>query len=69
MKKLTPLPEWCEQVGLDYQRGWRLAKRGEIDVTRLGSRYYVLGDGLGGPERAECEQGEEDDGELVADVE
>ncbi len=48
MQKLTPLPEWCELVGLNYQRGWRLASRGEINVTRLGSRYYVLGNGLGG---------------------
>jgi hypothetical protein len=47
MQTLTPLPDWCKQVGLDYQRGWRLAKRNEIDVTKLGTRYYVLGDGLG----------------------
>lgn len=50
---LTPLAEWAEQTGLAYQRAHRLATQGHLEAYQLGSRWYVVGNGL--PESSKIE--------------
>lgn len=38
---LTPVPEFCKQVGIDRKTLWRAEKQGKLKLTRIGDRTFV----------------------------
>jgi hypothetical protein len=44
--KLTPLDEWADEAGLDYERAYRLVNHGHLEARQFGNRWYVIGNGL-----------------------
>ena len=41
VSNLVPLPEWLAGMGLSRTTGWRLVRRGWLQIIKIGKRNYV----------------------------